>query len=206
MLNDQLWADGPPTIRGRLLFVGCESDWRCSLWTTDGIPSHTRSLGIGWLGILFDYIQTSYDAHLSLSQLPGEVCFSGHSHIPVAFIQKRFVTYTFNTELTIEPGMKALVNVGSVGQPRDNNPHACFAIYDTEKRKVSIRRVAYDVDAAAARIREAGLPEVLGERLKIGRWSQEAPLYFLRVFARSFFDTFMTRIFSISSVSVFETR
>jgi len=118
---------------------------------------------------LFDYIQTSYDAFLSIGQLPGEVCFLGHSHIPVTFIQKRFITYSFEPEITVEPGVKLLVNVGSVGQPRDNNPHASYAIFDTGVRKVTLRRVAYDVEAAAASIREAGLPEVLGERLKIGR-------------------------------------
>lgn len=118
---------------------------------------------------LFDYIQTSYDAFLSMSQLPGEVCFLGHSHIPVTFIQRRFITYSFEREITVEPGTKVLVNVGSVGQPRDNNPNASYALFDTVARKVSVRRVAYDIDAAAASIREAGLPEVLGERLKIGR-------------------------------------
>jgi len=118
---------------------------------------------------LFDYIQTSYDAFLSISQLPGEVCFLGHSHIPVTFIQRRFITYSFESEFTVESGTKVLVNVGSVGQPRDNNPNASYAIFDTAGRKVTLRRVAYDVGAAAASIREAGLPEVLGERLKIGR-------------------------------------
>jgi predicted phosphodiesterase len=118
---------------------------------------------------LFDYVQTSYDAYLSMSQMKGDVCFVGHSHIPVTFIQKRFITYSFAGEITVEPGEKLLVNVGSVGQPRDNNPKAAYAIFDTEARKIWIRRIAYDVDAAAARIREAELPEILGERLKVGR-------------------------------------
>ena len=64
---------------------------------------------------------------------------------------------------------KVMINVGSVGQPRDHNPNASFALFDTEARKVSVRRVPYDVAAAAASIREAGLPEILGERLKVGR-------------------------------------
>jgi predicted phosphodiesterase len=118
---------------------------------------------------LFDYVQTSYDAYLSMSQMPGGVCFVGHSHIPVSFIQKRFIVYSLEAEVDLEPDRKILVNVGSVGQPRDNNPKASYALYDTEARKVWIRRVAYDVEAAASRIREAELPEILGERLKVGR-------------------------------------
>jgi predicted phosphodiesterase len=118
---------------------------------------------------LFDYIQTSYDAYLSMTQLPGEVCFLGHSHIPVTFIRRRFITYSLEAEIDVEPDSKILVNVGSVGQPRDNNPQAAYAVYDTEARKIWIRRITYDVDAAAASIRQAGLPEMLGERLKVGR-------------------------------------
>jgi len=118
---------------------------------------------------LFDYIQTSYDAYLSMCQMPADICFLGHSHIPVTFIRRRFITYSLEPEVDIEPGTKVLVNVGSVGQPRDNNPQAAYAIYDSEARKVWIRRVSYDVDAAAATIRDAGLPDILGERLKYGR-------------------------------------
>jgi diadenosine tetraphosphatase ApaH/serine/threonine PP2A family protein phosphatase len=118
---------------------------------------------------LFDYIQTSYDAYLSISKLPGEVCFIGHSHIPVAFIKKKVITYSLENEVDVEAGGKVMINVGSVGQPRDSNPRASFAIFDTEARKVWIRRIAYDVEASIAHIREAQLPEILGERLKFGR-------------------------------------
>jgi predicted phosphodiesterase len=118
---------------------------------------------------LFDYIQTSYDAYLSLSKLPGSVGFFGHSHIPVSFIQKKVITYSLAREIDLSGGEKALINVGSVGQPRDNDPRASFALFDTEARKVWLRRVAYDVETAAARILEADLPSILGERLKIGR-------------------------------------
>ncbi len=59
--------------------------------------------------------------------------------------------------------------MGSVGQPRDHNPRAAYVIFDTDARKVWIRRIAYDVEAAVARIQEADLPSILGERLKVGR-------------------------------------
>jgi len=72
-------------------------------------------------------------------------------------------------EITLEDGVRALVNIGSIGQPRDDNPRASFAIYDTEQRKIRIHRVEYDVETASDKIRKAGLPEPLAERLKYGR-------------------------------------
>lgn len=118
---------------------------------------------------LFDYVQTSYDAHLSLSRLNGRVCFIGHSHIPVAFIQDRYITYSMDTEVSVPRGGKVLVNVGSVGQPRDQNPRASYAIYDDELDRIWIRRVCYDIEGAIAAIRSEGLPSLLGERLRLGR-------------------------------------
>ena len=118
---------------------------------------------------VFDYIQTSYDAYLSLQTLEGKVCFLGHSHVPITFFQGEMISYTLGQEISLEDGVKALVNVGSVGQPRDDNPKASYAIFDTEKKKVWIRRIPYDVESAGEKIRAAGLPEVLAERLNYGR-------------------------------------
>ncbi len=118
---------------------------------------------------LFDYIQTSYDAYLSLQVLDGTVCFLGHSHLPITFFQGEMISYTLSQEIPVGDGVKALVNVGSVGQPRDDNPKASYAIYDTDLQKVWIRRIPYDIEAAGKKIRDAGLPEVLAERLKYGR-------------------------------------
>ncbi|GIW72073.1 MAG: metallophosphatase family protein [Planctomycetota bacterium] len=118
---------------------------------------------------LFDYILTTYDAYLSLQLLETPVCFLGHSHVPINFVWDETVTFHHETDFVIREGQKVLVNVGSVGQPRDDNPDACYAIYETEERRVRIKRVKYDVEAAARRIREAGLPAALGERLKVGR-------------------------------------
>jgi predicted phosphodiesterase len=118
---------------------------------------------------MFDYIQTSYDAHLSLQALTTPVCFLGHSHVPVTFIQGQTVSYTLDSKITIKEGERALVNVGSVGQPRDEDPRAAYAVYDTEERTVEIKRVEYDVDGAGEKILAAGLPDILAERIKYGR-------------------------------------
>ncbi len=118
----------------------------------------------------FDYIQTQYDAHLSLQELRGKCGFVGHSHIPISFFLKGgAVSWSIDPEIDLEGQEKALVNVGSVGQPRDENPHAAYAIYDTEQQKIWIKRVPYDVEAAIHAIRSNNLPPVLGDRLRLGK-------------------------------------
>jgi diadenosine tetraphosphatase ApaH/serine/threonine PP2A family protein phosphatase len=76
---------------------------------------------------------------------------------------------TSGIPVSLLKGRQWLAVAGSVGQPRDNNPAACFLTYDTQSREVTYCRVAYDVEAAAKRIREAGLPVWLADRLSQGR-------------------------------------
>jgi diadenosine tetraphosphatase ApaH/serine/threonine PP2A family protein phosphatase len=78
------------------------------------------------------------------------------------------VVYAPEVTVSTDGCHKVLMNVGSVGQPRDEDPRAAYAIYDTDTNQASIRRIAYDVDAAQRRIRDAGLPEVLADRLALG--------------------------------------
>jgi len=118
---------------------------------------------------LFDYLQTPYDAHLSFAHLTTPFAFVGHSHIPVTFLSGPSITYVVGEEIRLDGAAQALVNVGSVGQPRDEDPRASFGVFDDEERVVRIRRVPYDVESAIARIESAGLPRFLGERLRIGR-------------------------------------
>ena len=118
---------------------------------------------------MFDYIQTSYDAHLSLQALTTPVCFLGHSHVPVTFVQGQTVSYTLDPVIQIKEGERALVNVGSVGQPRDEDPRAAYAVYDSETRTVEVKRIEYAVEDAGKKILDAGLPEILAERIKYGR-------------------------------------
>ncbi len=119
---------------------------------------------------LFDYIQTSYDAHLSLERLETRVCFIGHSHVPVAFLQSEdAITYSTDAHVDLLPVVKSIVNVGSVGQPRDGNPNASFATFDLVTEQVELHRIPYDLAATQEKIMEAGLPEFLAERLAVGR-------------------------------------
>lgn len=118
---------------------------------------------------LFEYIQTSYDAHLAFEQQQTPVAFMGHSHVPVNFFKRKNVSFNMETEVTVDESLKIMVNVGSVGQPRDENPDPVCCVYDTETGKVRLTRIRYDVEKAAKKIVAAGLPEILAERLKYGR-------------------------------------
>jgi diadenosine tetraphosphatase ApaH/serine/threonine PP2A family protein phosphatase len=118
---------------------------------------------------LFDYIQTSYDAHLSMQEMRQPLCVIGHSHVPIAFVQDEAISYHLEPMVTISAHSKTIVNVGSVGQPRDCDPRSSFAIYDSDRHQIERIRVPYDIDAVISKIRGAGLPRPLGERLRSGR-------------------------------------
>jgi diadenosine tetraphosphatase ApaH/serine/threonine PP2A family protein phosphatase len=117
----------------------------------------------------FDYIFAPSQARVCFLRQEAPLAFFGHTHIPIAFFHTDPVTFSQEAELTIDPQIKTLVNVGSVGQPRDEDARACSVLYDSDRRTVSIRRVTYDIQGAARRITDAGLPEILAERLFLGR-------------------------------------
>ncbi len=97
------------------------------------------------------------------------VCFIGHSHVPRAFIKnKHFETGLFDT-LDIKPQYRYLINVGSVGQPRDRNPDAAYVVYDLDRQTIELRRVPYDRTTTKLKVRAAGLPFRNALRLDIGR-------------------------------------
>jgi len=96
--------------------------------------------------------------------------FFGHTHLAVAFVRREDgkVEEVPPGELVLRKGERALVNPGSVGQPRDRNPDASFVLFEPEARKVTWLRVPYDVEEARRKVLEAGLPRVFGERLRDG--------------------------------------
>jgi diadenosine tetraphosphatase ApaH/serine/threonine PP2A family protein phosphatase len=120
----------------------------------------------------FDYIQSTEDADPSLDALPGRVCFLGHTHVPVSIMRledtPEETCYTIDREVDLRLAHKALINVGSVGQPRDEDPRACYAIWDTTTGRMALRRVAYDIEREADRIKRAKLPSILADRLFLG--------------------------------------
>lgn len=118
---------------------------------------------------VFNYITTIFDAELSFECLDKPLLFYGHTHIPLAFFDTVPMTYTMDHDIRVNPEGKTLVNVGSVGQPRDEDPRACCALYDDNSQTVQLIRVEYDMKAAGEKILAAGLPEALAMRLELGK-------------------------------------
>jgi predicted phosphodiesterase len=94
--------------------------------------------------------------------------FIGHSHLTTTYEYSGKKVKEVSGSYAFKEGCRYLVNVGSVGQPRDRNPDACFVIFDTERRGMQHVRVQYDVAGAAARIREVGHDEKFARRLALG--------------------------------------
>jgi len=120
----------------------------------------------------FNYIQTVFDAQQSfeaLKKLNASIGFLGHSHVPVGFFDTDPITYTLDSDIPVDEEAAVIINAGSVGQPRDENNKASYAIIDAAAKLVSIKRIEYDIDAAANKIRAAGLPEILAARLYQGK-------------------------------------
>ena len=110
-------------------------------------------------------------ARANLEVMATPVGLHGHTHVPVAWAEHdgriEAIAPAHGTSLTLDGG-RALLNPGSVGQPRDGDPTASWLELDTDAGLVTWRRVAYDVEAARAAILDAGLPARLGDRLRHG--------------------------------------
>ncbi len=143
-------------------------------------------------GYIFDIYQAKDNFTYQFTQL----CFCGHSHVPIAFKRQPFSSSPGaipveeiaewkglkasvekskpgdnldpDPVIILEKGSKYLINIGSVGQPRNRDPRASFAIYDSEKSTVTRYHLEYDVSTAQKAIRDAGLPERLALRLSVG--------------------------------------
>ncbi|MBI1808134.1 MAG: metallophosphoesterase family protein [Ignavibacteria bacterium] len=108
------------------------------------------------------YVISQADAQFNFTYFSHAVCFVGHSHVPGVFCED-----IWTKEVTA--GKKFLVNIGSIGQPRDNDWRLSFGIFDSDAWKYENVRSEYDVKTAAAKIRKAGLPKPLADRILLGR-------------------------------------
>jgi predicted phosphodiesterase len=115
------------------------------------------------------YVMNKFDAMASFSYQFTQVCFFGHTHTPRVYVKGVTVTLENTETVRVEPGRKYFINVGSVGQPRDGDWRSAYAVYDHDNQQIYIRRVPYDLAAAQKKIRAAGLPEPLAERLALGK-------------------------------------
>jgi diadenosine tetraphosphatase ApaH/serine/threonine PP2A family protein phosphatase len=123
----------------------------------------------GWI-----YVMSTLEAARSITAASAQIGFCGHIHQPAVYSMSATAKMTAFTPTTgsavpLLQGRRWLVVLGSVGQPRDGNPAASYAMLDTDKRELTYCRAPYDIEQAAAAIRKKGLPIWLANRLFLGR-------------------------------------
>ncbi len=124
-----------------------------------------------------EYVLAADEAGEAFAYLESRLAFFGHTHVQGGYIWNHARVETIPRTapraskwvMDIDPNCAYLVNPGSVGQPRDGDPRAAFALYDSEAGMVTYSRTAYDVEAAQQKIRDVGLPPILADRLSLGR-------------------------------------
>ncbi len=159
---------------------------RAAVWTTETLTpenlEYLRELpfSVRWRGVRlvhsspsepeeWHYVFSPGDAAHEMESCLESVCFIGHSHYPGTFeLDGKRVTYSRDARIAGRAGRRYLVNVPSVGQPRDGDPRAGYLVYDDVHFTFEHVRLAYDVPAAMQRIRDAGLPAFLADRLQWG--------------------------------------
>jgi predicted phosphodiesterase len=121
------------------------------------------------------YIFDELDAVRALKTSQRPLCLFGHTHWPVMFeladgrVDTIGSTNSSSTHLSLRPESKYLLNPGSVGQPRDGDPRAAYGLVDTSAKSVDLYRVDYAIETTQAKVIKVGLPEVLAQRLAVGR-------------------------------------
>jgi diadenosine tetraphosphatase ApaH/serine/threonine PP2A family protein phosphatase len=129
-----------------------------------------------------EYILMASDAYMILAQSEVPLTFFGHTHVQRCFLLEsdtgtgKSLVPAYKSlkskqaiKLELRPNTKYMINPGSIGQPRDNDPRAAFLLYDTEENAITFYRVPYDIERAQQKIISAGLPERLATRLAEGR-------------------------------------
>ena len=126
---------------------------------------------------LDDYMDSVNAARDAFAQWQGRLGFVGHTHMPGVYATLnapvgewiKAQPFPDGGSYLVPPSARVILNPGSVGQPRDGNPGASYAIFDTARGSFEVRRVPYDIASTQAAILEAGLPQVLAARLAIGK-------------------------------------
>ena len=126
-----------------------------------GAPKNRNTYLFTWEDIL---------PHLSfLEEQNCDMCFIGHTHTPGIFSTDGVYSVDDDAKFALGTGKSFFINPGSVGQPRDSNPHAAFGILDTEENVFEQVRIKYPIEKAAKRVVDAGLPQFLADRLALGK-------------------------------------
>ncbi|HLC37074.1 MAG TPA: metallophosphoesterase [archaeon] len=158
---------------------------KCSLWTKENlskenmqwieklpgkfIDKENKILGVHGTPFnpIFEYIDAGI-ARLALKEMNYRIFLTGHSHLPgYIFEEEKQFTCIKKKEITYDE-KKILITVPSCGQPRDEDPRTGYCVLDTDEKFIKFERISYDIEKAAKKIREAGLPEIEAERLFSG--------------------------------------
>jgi predicted phosphodiesterase len=161
---------------------------RAILWTADALEPHHHDMlerydpvrrygtcvfahGSPVSPLDFDYVYTIGQARRIFEQCSEKFIFIGHTHVPgiISFNKCDGCRIVEQSIANIAAGSRYLVNVGSIGQPRDGIAAASFAMLDLKKNRISIRRAPYDITSAQKKIQSVGLPESLAMRLATAR-------------------------------------
>jgi predicted phosphodiesterase len=119
---------------------------------------------------MFIYITDEKKASQAFEHTTHPICFVGHTHVPAVYAKRGESVINTNTlEFQINPEYEYIINVGSVGQPRDGNPMASYCIYDSDIQIIELKRTQYYIQGAQQKIINAGLPESLALRLNKGQ-------------------------------------
>ena len=120
---------------------------------------------------IWEYILTTAEAEKNLKELKTQHCFIGHSHLPLVFqYDAHCPGRTFKDQDVVRlAALRLIINPGSVGQPRDHDPRASYALYDSDAETITLHRIEYDIQATQHRMQHAGLPAALINRLAYGR-------------------------------------
>jgi diadenosine tetraphosphatase ApaH/serine/threonine PP2A family protein phosphatase len=147
-------------------------DWLTSLQLSAKIDDVVMLHAAPYRPERFTYVLNEEDAAASFESFNEAIAFNGHSHVPIIWEQSEAgIRQTIPREepIPLYHSMKHIINVGSVGQPRDDDPRACYAIFDAERQVVWFRRVTYDIERAQQRFKDAGLPSSNWKRLRLGQ-------------------------------------
>ncbi len=118
----------------------------------------------------WNYIFTSPAAEKEFRAMAGDLAFFGHTHLPLVWVEEPGgkVKVVEKPGVVLEPGRRYMINVGSVGQPRDGHPLAAYGLYDDDLKRFLLKRVPYDIPRTQGQILQAGLPSSLAHRLAQG--------------------------------------
>ena len=119
----------------------------------------------------WDYLFNLKEFQNQFFHFTGQVCFVGHSHIPAVVFQDAngYTDFLRDNPFPLIKNRRFIINVGSVGQPRDLDPRASYAIYDGNRKYIEIVRLNYNILLAQQKILNSGLPELLADRLMVGK-------------------------------------